>query len=127
MSRKLTLAEQWMKDHPDDTPCPPGSGGAARAWRLKRGLGGSAAWARTKAKRKAEHEKAPPLAAILMLVRYLEVDERKHFECMWRNGEDTSNHIFNSIKIVSDWNSNRGRARAATTGAAHRSIRRRGS
>jgi hypothetical protein len=57
MTRKLTLAAplaaQWMKDHPRDTPCPPGSGGAARAWRLKRGLGGSAAWARIKAERKA--------------------------------------------------------------------------
>ena len=45
----------------------------------------------------------PPLKEILALVRYLEVDERKHFEGKWLDSEDTSKHIFNSIKIVSDW------------------------
>jgi hypothetical protein len=48
-------------------------------------------------------KKAPPLDQILALVRYLEADERKHFECKWLAGEDTSTHIFNNIKIVSDW------------------------
>jgi hypothetical protein len=47
--------------------------------------------------------KTPPMAAILALVRYLEADERKHFESKWMAGEDTSRHIFNDIKIVSDW------------------------
>jgi hypothetical protein len=79
MSRKLTLAEQWMKNHPDDTPCPPGSGGAARAWRLKRGLGGSAAWARTKAKRKAEHKKAPPLVSLEAMLRRAAKETEKAF------------------------------------------------
>src|SRR5262245_26761755 len=44
-----------------------------------------------------------PLKAILALVQYLEVDERKHFERLSRAGEDSSNHIFNNIRIVSDW------------------------
>jgi hypothetical protein len=45
----------------------------------------------------------PPIDAILGLVKYLEVDERKHFERMWLAGEDTSNHIFNHVRAVSDW------------------------
>ena len=40
---------------------------------------------------------------VLALVQYLEVDERKHFEGMRSAGEDVANHIFNSIRIVSDW------------------------
>jgi hypothetical protein len=44
-----------------------------------------------------------PVSAILALVRYLECDERKHFEKNWRCGEDVSNHIYHSIKLVSDW------------------------
>jgi hypothetical protein len=46
---------------------------------------------------------APPIDAILKLVRYLECDERKHFEGMWLAGEDTSDHIFNYVRAVSDW------------------------
>jgi hypothetical protein len=48
-------------------------------------------------------EKTVPLKAILALVQYLEVDEGKHFERMSYAGEDTSNHVFNNIRIVSDW------------------------
>jgi hypothetical protein len=44
-----------------------------------------------------------PVKAILRLVQYLETDERKHFEVQWGSGEDTSNHIFNYVKAVSDW------------------------
>jgi hypothetical protein len=44
-----------------------------------------------------------PIDAILALVRYLEADERKHFECKWETGEDTSKHIYNQIKTLSDW------------------------
>ena len=44
-----------------------------------------------------------PLDAILALVRYLEHDERKHFVEMQENGEDTSNHIYNSVNAVADW------------------------
>jgi len=47
--------------------------------------------------------KTVPLKAILALVQYLEMDERNHFERLSRAGEDTSNHIFNDIRIVSDW------------------------
>jgi hypothetical protein len=54
---KPTLAEQWMASHPDDEPCPK-SGGAAYHWRVKRGIGGSAAWARTKAERRARERAA---------------------------------------------------------------------
>jgi hypothetical protein len=37
--KKLSTTQQWMRDHPDDVPCPrdPDS---ARAWRRKRGLEG---------------------------------------------------------------------------------------
>jgi hypothetical protein len=44
-----------------------------------------------------------PLDAILALVRYLECDERKHFEVTQEEGEDVSNHIYNEVKAVSDW------------------------
>ena len=44
-----------------------------------------------------------PVKAILTLVQYLETDERKHFEAKWESGEDTSNHIFNYVRTVSDW------------------------
>ena len=35
--KKLSTSQQWMLDHPDDTPCPRGPL-AAQAWRRKRGL-----------------------------------------------------------------------------------------
>jgi hypothetical protein len=55
---KMTLAQAWMRDHPDDTPCPK-SGGAAYWWRMKRGIGGSHQWAQTKkAIRAAEQSSA---------------------------------------------------------------------
>jgi hypothetical protein len=38
MSRKLSLTAQWMLDHPDDEPCPPGSDYMAVRWRRERGL-----------------------------------------------------------------------------------------
>jgi hypothetical protein len=44
-----------------------------------------------------------PLQAILKLVSYLEHDEGKHWEAMRDRGEDTSRHIFNDVKAVSDW------------------------
>jgi hypothetical protein len=44
-----------------------------------------------------------PVNAILALVRYLECDEREHFEWRWSHGEDVSDHIYHSIKQVSDW------------------------
>jgi hypothetical protein len=37
MAKKLTPVQRWMKDHPDDTPCPK-SPTAAKAWRVARGL-----------------------------------------------------------------------------------------
>jgi hypothetical protein len=43
------------------------------------------------------------MQAILRLVSYLEHDEEKHWEAMRDRGEDTSGHIFNSVKTVSDW------------------------
>ena len=43
-----------------------------------------------------------PLQAIL-LVAYLEADERKHFEGVQRDGANTQAHIYNSVKAVSDW------------------------
>jgi hypothetical protein len=55
--------------------CPPGSGGAARAWRLKRGLGGSAAWARIKAERKAASLKMKMEEAIRLVVNHLADEE----------------------------------------------------
>jgi hypothetical protein len=48
-------------------------------------------------------EPSLPFAAIVALVRHFEPDERKHFEAMQDDGEDTSRHIYNSIKEVSDW------------------------
>jgi hypothetical protein len=47
--------------------------------------------------------KTIPLQAILTLVAYLETGERKHWECKRAAGEDTSSHIFHSVKVVSDW------------------------
>jgi hypothetical protein len=44
-----------------------------------------------------------PIDAILALVRYLECDERKHFECRQAESEDTADHIYNNVKTVSDW------------------------
>jgi hypothetical protein len=44
-----------------------------------------------------------PLQAILKLVSYLEVDEGKHFDWKCAAGADTSDHIFHSVKVVSDW------------------------
>ena len=39
MAKKKTvrMIEAWMRDHPDDVPCPQDPT-AARAWRAKRGL-----------------------------------------------------------------------------------------
>jgi hypothetical protein len=60
-------------------------------------------------KRKEGHKRSEqtimpvPVNAILALVRYLECDERKHFEARWSSGEDVSRHIYHSIKQVSDW------------------------
>ena len=44
-----------------------------------------------------------PLQAIGKLIEYMEHDERKHYEQMKYDGEDTSNHIYNSVKAVTDW------------------------
>ena len=35
--KKVRVIEAWMRDHPDDVPCPRDPD-AARAWRAKRGL-----------------------------------------------------------------------------------------
>jgi|GraSoiStandDraft_16_1057320.scaffolds.fasta_scaffold748186_2 hypothetical protein len=35
--KKLGIAAQWMKDHPEDTPCP-SDPRLALSWRRKRGL-----------------------------------------------------------------------------------------
>jgi hypothetical protein len=35
--KKIRVMEAWMRDHPDDVPCPK-SPDAARAWRHARGL-----------------------------------------------------------------------------------------
>jgi hypothetical protein len=48
-------------------------------------------------------ERTIPLDAILALVRYLECDERKHFERIQYEGDDTSDHIYNEVRAVSDW------------------------
>jgi hypothetical protein len=40
VKRKLSLTAQWMKDHPDDAPCPR-QPSAAQMWRRKRGLEGN--------------------------------------------------------------------------------------
>jgi hypothetical protein len=39
---KLSKTQQWMKDHPDDKPCP-NDPDSAKAWRFKRGIGCGAA------------------------------------------------------------------------------------
>jgi hypothetical protein len=58
MKKGKTLTEQWMEEHPNDEPCPqPHNGLAAHAWRLKRGIGASAAWAREKQARRAAESK----------------------------------------------------------------------
>jgi argininosuccinate lyase len=44
-----------------------------------------------------------PFEAITKLVGYLEHDERKHFEDMRDDGEDTNGHIYHSVKAVADW------------------------
>jgi hypothetical protein len=45
-----------------------------------------------------------PLTAIVKLVEYLDSsEEREHFENMQRNGEDVSDHIWLSIKVVTEW------------------------
>jgi hypothetical protein len=49
------------------------------------------------------NDNIPPLQAILKLVEYLESDEAKHYACKLADGEDTSRHIFNDVKVVSDW------------------------
>jgi hypothetical protein len=52
---KPSLTAQWIAGHPDDEPCPrPWNGLRAQAWRKKRGIGGSAAWARVKAERRKQ-------------------------------------------------------------------------
>ena len=45
MPKKLTLSEQWLRDHPDDLPCPRDPGAAA-TWRYERGIyaARAAAW-----------------------------------------------------------------------------------
>ena len=35
--KKVRMIEAWMRDHPDDVPCPRDPD-AARSWRAKRGL-----------------------------------------------------------------------------------------
>jgi hypothetical protein len=44
-----------------------------------------------------------PFEAIVKLVEYMEHDEREHCEDMQHNGEDVSNHIYLSIRAVTDW------------------------
>jgi hypothetical protein len=47
MAKKLTATQQWMIDHPNDTPCPLQPHGAA-AWRKARGIGANAGAERAK-------------------------------------------------------------------------------
>lgn len=47
MTKQLSVTQQWMKDHPNDKPCPV-SPDAAAAWRRARGIGLNAAEARAK-------------------------------------------------------------------------------
>lgn len=44
-----------------------------------------------------------PFGAIVKLVEYLEHDEREHFEGMQYDGDDVSDHIYLSVKTVTDW------------------------
>jgi hypothetical protein len=37
MTKKLSLTAQWMRDHPEDVPCPQGHSDA-QMWRRQRGL-----------------------------------------------------------------------------------------
>jgi hypothetical protein len=57
---------------------------------------------------KHKRDQAIPLQAILELVTYLEHDEWKHYEEMLDAGDDTSDHIFNHVKVISDWLETRG-------------------
>jgi hypothetical protein len=43
-----------------------------------------------------------PTEAIRKLLDYLH-EEPEHFAERQRNGEDTSNHIYNHMKVVADW------------------------
>jgi hypothetical protein len=45
----------------------------------------------------------PPIDAMVALVEYLECDEAKCFAEMEDNGDDTSDHIWHSVKAVRDW------------------------
>jgi hypothetical protein len=58
---------------------------------------------------KHKRDQAIPLQAIYELVAYLEHDERLHYEGMLDGGEDVSDHVFNHVKVVSDWLDTRGR------------------
>jgi hypothetical protein len=58
--RKLGPIQQWMVDHPDDVPCPPG--GAGVHWRRKRGLDG---WYLESRRLRAEEKERQRLAAEL--------------------------------------------------------------
>jgi hypothetical protein len=44
-----------------------------------------------------------PFEAIVKLVEYMEHDERKHCEDMQHDGEDVSDHIYLSVRAVTDW------------------------
>jgi hypothetical protein len=44
-----------------------------------------------------------PFEAIVKLVEYMEHDEREHCEDMQHDGEDVSDHIYLSIRVVTDW------------------------
>jgi hypothetical protein len=49
------------------------------------------------------NDRTIPLDAIRALADDLAHDECKHFELAQEHGEDTSNHIYNHVKAVSDW------------------------
>jgi hypothetical protein len=48
-------------------------------------------------------KKKSPTADLVKLVEYMERDEGKHIVEMDMNGEDTSNHIYHSVRAVKDW------------------------
>jgi hypothetical protein len=48
-------------------------------------------------------KKKSPTADLVKLVEYMEDDEAKHFDQMTLNGEDTSDHIYHSVRAVRDW------------------------
>jgi hypothetical protein len=56
MTKKLSPAQQWMRDHPGDVPCPRDPN-AAGVWRRKRGLEDTASRRRLTALR-AKYEAA---------------------------------------------------------------------